>query len=80
MTNVAINELNVIGYDLFHDSENFLDELVSEETQVLGGGFYNKWTGGAGVYTYWTGGTLYAYPFNSKFGSFAGYGGYGGYF
>ncbi|MFN6518071.1 MAG: hypothetical protein RMY29_026780 [Nostoc sp. CreGUA01] len=79
MTNVAINELNVMGYDLFNDSENFFNELTSEETQLLEGGFYNIWTGGAAVYTYWNGGILFRYPFNSKFGSFASYGGYSGY-
>ncbi|MBE9008112.1 hypothetical protein IQ259_24390 [Fortiea sp. LEGE XX443] len=65
MTNVAINELNTIGYDLFHDSESFLDQLTSQEMLSLEGGFFSA-SYGSGY-------------FNSKFGSHNGYYGYGGY-
>ncbi|MCC5636924.1 hypothetical protein LC593_13850 [Nostoc sp. CHAB 5844] len=64
MTNLTINGLNIIGYDLFHDSESFLDGLTSQEILSLEGGFYF---------------TFYGFGFNSKFGSYNDYYGYGGY-
>ncbi|MBW4643871.1 MAG: hypothetical protein KME23_12925 [Goleter apudmare HA4340-LM2] len=67
MANVAINELEIIGYKLFHDSESFLDELTSQEIASLQGGFGYSGYGGYGSHS---GG--YGY------GSVSGYsGGYG---
>jgi hypothetical protein len=64
--NIAINQLNVLGYELFDDSESFLNELNSQEIQSLQGGFFSS----------------FGFGFNSKFGSYNdyySYGSYGGY-
>ncbi|MEB3182490.1 MAG: hypothetical protein VKL59_26155 [Nostocaceae cyanobacterium] len=67
MANVAINELNVIGSALFHDFESFLDELTSQETAFLEGGFgFSGFGGFSGSYS---GGYSGSYS--------GGYGGYG---
>ncbi|WP_193196245.1 hypothetical protein [Nostoc sp. MG11] len=40
MANVKISELQSAGYDLFRDSESFLDELATQEMQTIEGGKY----------------------------------------
>jgi len=65
MSNIEINEIDIIGYGLFHDSESFLDELTYQEVPSLAGGWFGSWFGPG--------------FFNSKFGSHNDYFGYGGY-
>ena len=38
MANIKINNLNPAGSELFNDSESYLDELTTEELNVIGGG------------------------------------------
>ncbi|MBU7584635.1 MAG: hypothetical protein KAF91_17280 [Nostoc sp. TH1S01] len=65
MANITINGLNILGYELFDDSESFLDKLTSQEILSLEGGFYSTSSGFSAGY--------------GGFGGFGSYGSYGGY-
>lgn len=39
MADINISELYPAGYDLFYDSESFLNELATQERQMVEGGF-----------------------------------------
>ncbi|ALF53040.1 hypothetical protein ACX27_09580 [Nostoc piscinale CENA21] len=71
MTNITINQLNILGYELFNDSESFLDGLNSKEILSLEGGFYSTPSGLSAGYS--------GFGSYGGFGGFGTYGGYGGY-
>ena len=48
MANITISDIRLAGFDLFQDSESFLNELTNQEVgDVLGGGWHLEllWTG-----------------------------------
>ncbi|QLE56040.1 hypothetical protein [Nostoc sp. TCL26-01] len=75
MANITIDTLYQTGYDLFHDSESFIDQLESQEHQVITGGYYSNFYG----FNSFSGG-----GFSGSYGSYnafsGGYSGYGGYY
>jgi hypothetical protein len=43
MANIQISEINLVGYDLLHDSESFLNELATEDMiNVVGGHYHHR--------------------------------------
>ena len=43
MANIAISNLHPAGYDLFSDSEQFINDLSSEELNIQGGFISRPW-------------------------------------
>lgn len=49
MADVKISKLDALGYDLFNDSESFLNELATQEGQIIeGGGSLPSWSPSGG--------------------------------
>ncbi|MDZ8104444.1 MAG: hypothetical protein RM338_02305 [Nostoc sp. DedQUE12a] len=49
MPNIEISKLDSVGYELFDDSESFLNEIGNEEIQTLNGGGSSSY-GGSSFY------------------------------
>jgi hypothetical protein len=78
MANIKIDELYATGYDLFQDSESFLNELTNPTIDVIAGGGFS---GGFGFGSYsasYSQGSYNSFP-RSYYSGGSGYGGYGGY-
>lgn len=45
MANITIDPIHLTGEDLFFGSDNFLNELVAEEIDIIKGGWYSITSG-----------------------------------
>jgi hypothetical protein len=74
MANMTIDNLHHTGYNLFSSSENFLNELFQEETELIEGGWY-----GISGYNSFFGSGFHSH--SGSYGSFSGnYSGHSGYY
>ncbi|MBD2253430.1 hypothetical protein [Nostoc parmelioides] len=74
MVKITIDTLYLIGYDLFSDVDSFLDQLLYQEMQSVGGGYWGKSYGYNSLFGGGYSGNSGSY--NSFSGGFSGHGGY----